>query len=186
MTISEAEIIRNEKLAAFRRKDQPEYLEEKKLRERISTEAERYFNLPVSAWPKITMNWDTSKESQRYSLDAICEALFNFRYPQGFCLGYVSLAELDKKLCKWSHRDDSELWTVGFPSRLAYLIVYLSEGRSISPPFVRPFSHNELIFGGGHHRYAIVKAIGETEVPIHVLPEDKEQVGALLSVRWEN
>lgn len=156
---------------------------------RIHAESEKYLMAPVSKWPNIVLNWDTSKDSQRfsldgYSLDATSLAEFHKFYPHGFCLGRVVLEEFDKQLCGWTRREGEELWTVGMATKLACLIVYLSEGRPISPPFAKPLPSKEIILGGGNHRYAIAKAIGEVEIPIHVLPEDKEQIESLVSVTW--
>lgn len=69
---------------------------------RIYAESEKYLMTPVSKWPSISINWDTSLDSQRfsldgYSLDKTSLADFHKRYPQGFCLGRVHLEEFDKQ-----------------------------------------------------------------------------------------
>lgn len=174
----------DEVCAVMRGRDLEEYRKEKELRLRIHADAQKYMLAPVSEWPNIKIIWDTSKNSQRFSLDGVSLEDFQKFYPQGFCLGWVALDEFDKKLCHFSRRDDGELWAIGFQSRLAYLIVYLAEGRPISPPLAKPLPSKEIIFCGGHHRYAIAKAIGETEIPIHIDPEHKDELDSLVRVKW--
>lgn len=171
-------------LALLRGEDLFEYRKQKLIRERIRKSAKKYRKAPVENWPKIVMNWDVSPESQRFSFDGQSKKEFDDYYPQGLCLGYVQLHEFDKVLCHYSRRDEGELWKVGDDSKLAYLIVYLSEGGSISPPVVKPLDNGEVIFTGGHHRYAIAKVIGEKRIPIYVCPEHKLEVGKRVTVEW--
>ena len=152
-------------LAVQRGEDLEEFRKERALRIRIMNEAEKYLNAPVEKWPPIKFNWDISSTSQRFSIDGQSQEEFVENFPDGFFLGYVELAEIDKKLCHYSRRDDGELWKVGFPDRLAYLIIYLSEGRPISPPLVKPLDSGEVILQGGHNRYAIAKVVNEHEIP---------------------
>jgi len=154
------------------------------LRTRIQKESDKFYESPVEEWPPISINWDTKKQSQCFSLDGLSEEEFNRHYPEGFLLGFVDLKDLDAILCNFSRRDEGELWEVGNQNSLAYLIVYLSEGRPISPPLVKPITSNEVIFNGGHHRYAIAKVIGETRIPIHVEPEYKEELDSRLNIEW--
>lgn len=155
-----------------------------KLRSRISSEANQYIETDSSDWPPITFNWDLSKEGQRFSLDAENELSFKTHYPEGFILGKVKLGTLDRKLCHFSRRDKGELWTVGHKSRLAYLIVYLSEKRPISPPLVKPHLMGEVMLMGGHHRYAIAKEIGEKYIPIYVEPKYRKEIDKIMEIDW--
>lgn len=156
------------------------------LRKRISKEAEPYINSPVTSWPEINFNWDVSTDSQRFSLDGVTQSNFKKHYPDGFILGYVSLSQFDKVLCHYSRRDEGELWELGSKHSLANLIVYLSEGRPISPPFVKPVDNGEVIFQGGHHRYAIAKVIGVDVFPIHVQRCNKAEIDKRVNVDWVN
>lgn len=157
---------------------------ERTLRRRIEADSRRYLEAPVSMWPPIVFNWDLSKESQRFSKDSVSSEEFSKTYPDGFCLGYVSLADFDQRLCFFSRRKDREIWTIGDPYKLAYLIIYLSEGRPISPPFARPLPSNEIVIDGGHHRYAVAKAMGLPEIPVYVTPRHKGDLESLLYVKW--
>ena len=96
-------------------------------RERISRLAEKYIDSDSSHWPKVHFNRDLSVDGQRFSLDGTKEKEFSDWYPNGFLLGFVNLTEFDKKLCRYSRRDEGELWEVGFKDKLANLIIYLSE-----------------------------------------------------------
>jgi len=162
-----------------------EYRAKRSLFQRLSKESEKYIDTPSSEWPPIKFNWDLSLESQRHSLDGVSLEKFAEYYPAGFLLGFVTLQDFDKKLCHYSRRDEGELWKVGSQNNLASLIVYLSEGRPISPPLVKPLESGEVIFNGGHHRYAIAKEIGEHVIPIHIQPEYRERIDEILHVRWE-
>ena len=171
-------------LVVMRGKELKGYSRERALRRRIEIDSQRYLEAPISEWPPIVFNWDLSRESQRFSKDCVSSEEFYKSYPEGFCLGSVGLADFDQRLCYFSQRKDRELWAIGDPFKLAYLIVYLSEGRPISPPFVRPLSNREIVIEGGHHRYAVAKAIGETEIPVYVTPRHKRDLDTLLSVTW--
>jgi hypothetical protein len=162
-----------------------EYRVKQALFQRISKESEKYINAPSSWWPAIKVNWDLSREGQRHSLDGESQKGFEKCYPLGFVVGFITLKEFDRKLCHYSRRNEGELWEVGSKEKLARLIVYLSEGRAISPPLVKPLENGEVTFNGGHHRYAIAKEIGETIIPIHVEPEYQSRIDKVLSVRWE-
>ena len=160
------------------------YLANKILRSTISDKAKQYIEIGSSGWPPITLNWDLSKEGQRFSLDGENESSFKNHYPEGFILGKVKLDTLDKKLCHFSRRDEGELWSVGYKSSLAYLIVYLSENRPISPPLVKPHLMGEVILKGGHHRYAIAKEIGEKYIPIYVEPKHRKEIDKIIEIDW--
>lgn len=175
-----------EMFAVINGEDPVKAREEAELRSRIHETSRQYIKAPVETWPYININWDVSLESQRFSLDGSSADDFKKYYPDGFLLGYVRLLEIDNVLHHFSWRHGSELWEVGSESKLAKMIVYLSEGRPISPPLVKPVENGEVILQGGHHRYAIAKAIGVKSIPIHTEPEYKSQIDGLLGVEWKN
>ncbi|WP_188115154.1 transcriptional regulator [Salinicola endophyticus] len=162
------------------------YRAQRLLFQKLSRESEKYIDTHSLEWPPIKFNWDLSRESQRHSLDSASPKKFAEYYPAGFLLGFITLQELDKKLCHYSRRDEGELWEVGSKDKLARLIVYLSEGWPISPPLVKPLENCEVIFNGGHHRYAIAKEIGVDIIPIHIQPEYQERIDEILRIRWED
>lgn len=176
----------DEFLALINGEDLDTYREEKKERSRIQSKAEKLIGLPSSQWPEINFNWDLSQESQRFSLDGENQKSFKENHPNGFLLGMVKLEDFDNKLCHFSRRDEGELWELGFKSKLAFLIAYLSEGGNISPPFVKPLETDEVILQGGHHRYAIAKEIKVREIPIHIEPNDQSRINDIINVRWKN
>lgn len=186
MNIEDEELTFDEYLAVLKGDDLDGYRIEKKFRMRIFKESQKYEGTPSSEWPPITFNWDISKEGQRFSLDSITKEGFREHYPGGFLLGYVYLIDFDKNLCAYSRRDEGELWDVGSSGKLAQLIVYLSERHKISPPFVKPLESKEVIFNGGHHRYAIAKELAIKKIPIHVMPEHKLEIDKILNVEWIN
>lgn len=177
---------RGEALALINGESLETYRENAELRNRIWDEALQYEGKDPSEWPKITFNWDLSADGQRFSLDGTSKKDFEKNYPDGFLLGFVSLTKLDQILCHYSRRDEGELWALGRSHSLACLIVYLSEGRKISPPLVQPLESGEVIFNGGHHRYAIAKAIELDTIPIYIQSEYKDEIDSILEVQWAN
>ena len=163
-----------------------DYRAKKELRTKISRQASQYINTDSSLWPLITFNWDLYKESQRFSLDGEKETDFKLYYPEGFLLGMVELLVFDRKLCYFSRRNKGELWKVGRVSSLAYLIVYLSERRPISPPLVEPYGVDKVMLQGGHHRYAIAKELKEKFIPIYIEPRHKKKIDQIIDVDWQN
>ncbi|VAW78682.1 hypothetical protein MNBD_GAMMA13-1653 [hydrothermal vent metagenome] len=180
------ELTFEETLAVMRGENLEEYRKEASLKAKIRDESEALIDSPINQWPQIKINWDISVESQGFCFDGVSEKDFNENHPEGLLLGYVSLEDFDKKLCHYSRRDEGELWELGCQRKLAYLIVYLSEGRPISPPVVKPVENGEVIFIGGHHRYAVAKAIGENKIPIYVCPENKLGIDKIVNVEWVN
>jgi hypothetical protein len=90
-------------------------------------------------------------------------------------------------LCHFSRRDGlEELWSLGTPSRLAYLIAYLAHGLPISPPLVKPLRSNEFALQGGHHRYAVAKAKKIESLPIYVEPQNANAVERIVRVNWKD
>lgn len=156
-------------------------------RAEIWTEAQQYIDLPAEHWPPLNFNWDKRAESQRFALDGKKEAEFKAIYPAGLRLGWVELSRFDPNLCHFSRRDTpEELWKLGSSTKLAEVIAYIVRGLPISPPLVMPHptQKNELLLGGGHHRYAAAKFSGQISLPILVAPEHCEAVGSIVPVSW--
>lgn len=152
----------------------------------IRAKAEKVRNLPPEKWPEIKINWDLSRESQRFCLDGVKKEEFEEYYPNGFSTYWVCLDGFDNVLGNYSRRDDGELWSVGCQSKLAAMIIYLSEGHPISPPKASYVKEtNKIILSGGHHRYAVAKAIGEEEIPICVDEENRIEVERLLGSHYK-
>lgn len=153
----------------------------------ISKKAKKYKNKPVEDWPPIVINWDLNPSNQRFCLDGCTQKEFDSVYTEGFILGWTKLNDFDKHLCHYSRRDDGELWKVGDKSKLAEMLVYLSEGHPISPPLAKYNDESHLIiFWGGHHRYAVAKAINENMILICILPEEKSKINRLINVNWNS
>lgn len=160
--------------------------EDRELRDRIRRESDAFVGTPSTSWPLITMNWDIRPGSARFALDGFSQADYDKYYPKGLLAGQVALKEIDKILCHFSRRDEGELWEVGAQHKLAYLIIYLSEGRPITPPLIKPHSTylDQVMITGGHHRYAIAKEVEEESLPIYVEPCDKAAMDKLLTINW--
>jgi hypothetical protein len=150
----------------------------------ITTESKKYYDLPPEQWPEIKFNWNFNLDEQRYSFDGMKQQQFCECCPNGLLLGLIDLKTFDQHLCHYSRRDEGELWELGSKSKLAEMIVYLSEGHPIAPPAIKPISTSEVIFIGGHHRYAVAKAIEVDEIPLHVPPEFKTEIESIFKINW--
>ncbi|HDY8174033.1 TPA: transcriptional regulator [Vibrio vulnificus] len=153
-------------------------------RKELSEKSKKYYNKQPEDWPKIEFNWDYHPESQRYCFDGVSKSEFDEEYPNGLVLGHMPLKEFDKYLCHFSRRDGDELWKLGCQSKLAKMIVYLSEGKPITPPVIKPVENNEVIFQGGHHRYAVAKAIDLQDISIYAYAENVEELNKFMNIRW--
>ncbi|WP_305374300.1 ParB/Srx family N-terminal domain-containing protein [Photobacterium leiognathi] len=152
--------------------------------ERVFNKSKDLYNTPPEEWPAIKFNWDYCSESQRYCFDGLSQSEFEKCYPDGLVLGHMPLKVFDKYLCHYSRRDGDELWELGSQSKLAKMIVYLSEGRPISPPIIKPVDNKKVMFQGGHHRYAVAKAIGIKEISLYAYPEHVEKLNKSMKICW--
>lgn len=160
------------------------YRRETEERERVFNKARDFYNKPPAEWPAIKFNWDYRLESQRFCFDGLTQSDFEKMYPDGLVLGHMPLKEFDKYLCHYSRRDGDELWELGCQSKLAKMIVYLSEGNPITPPVIKPIENNEVIFQGGHHRYAVAKAIENEEVLFYAYREHIPKLNQFMNIIW--
>lgn len=109
---------------------------------------------------------------------------FQDRYPDGLQLGHMSLVAFDQHLAHFSRRDTpEELWSLGCRFKLAKTIAYIRWGYAITPPIAGPMG-KEVILRGGHHRYAIAKAVQLDTIPFLVAPDDVKAIENLLDVTW--
>lgn len=162
------------------------YRQQRAFKNDIRNKAEKVKNTPVEDWPEIKINWDLSKEAQRFCCDGMKQEEFDEYYPNGFFIYWVCLDDFDSVLGDYSRRDEGELWAVGSESKLAEMIIYLSEGHPISPPISSYVTEtNKIILSGGHHRYAVAKAIGEKNIPICMDMDNKIEIEKLIKI-YEN
>jgi len=151
---------------------------------RISEKAAQYTGKPVGEWPEFEIMWDFSPDRQHYCLDGETPDTIKAQFPNGFAVGYTSLAQLDEKLHRGSKRTNDEIWNIGCKSKLAKCIVHWQEGNLMTPVIIRAFK-DEIHIAGGNHRLAIARARNIEKVPFYVCPKDISKVEAILkSVTW--
>lgn len=133
-------------------------------------------------WPTLSLNWDTSSSSQRFSLDNRIEREFRAFYPDGFLLAHARVSDLDNVLPRNHKFSADELWVEGYGDKIARLIAFISLGFAPSPPFVAPNEADGglLALKGGMHRYAVAKKLGLVEVPLHIEPHQRRRIEKLL------
>ncbi len=152
------------------------------LREEIQLEANTYRNTSPSSWPIAAINWDVSLESQRFSFDGCSYLDFKKNHPDGFLLGWVKLAEMDRKLTEYCHRTDWQLWEVGDPGKLAFVIAHAARRLPISPPLIAPFGCDQVYFVGGNHRYAMARALKLEKIPVYLDRNHLDAIERRLSI----
>lgn len=168
-----------------------EHIEKQAFRNSLRPISEKVIGLPPEDWPNLAFNWDLSSQGRKYSFDGPgflpSEKDIPAAYRQWeqdlhqYEIGWVSVNELDEKLCSFNHR--KEPWVKGSSeSRLADVIAHLSEGHSISPVVIQPASDNKVLFTGGNHRYTAAKFSGEQRIPVYYLPEHRGQLGAMVEI----
>ncbi|KJF97445.1 hypothetical protein UB34_13105 [Photobacterium leiognathi] len=156
------------------------------LEKRIKNTSESYIDKPVEDWPELEFRWDFFVESQRFAFDGMspndAKALETETYD--LICGFVSLEQFDRKLCARSSKSKQEFWSIGDKGKLAYLIVYLSEKRPVTPPYIVPLENGEILIEGGNHRYAVAKQWDLSQLPIYVSRKHKKAIEQLLDIEW--
>jgi|688.fasta_scaffold1131354_1 hypothetical protein len=171
-----------EALASLKGISVDEYRREKEFKNEIRTRGESFRNKPPSEWPKLTFNWDYTKAAQCHVYDGMSIDKFDQYYPEGLMAGTVNLTEFDIRLTRFNRRDDiNDLWKLGNPSKLCYVLAYLEKGLPITPPLVS-VANEELCLSGGNHRYAAAKFSGQMQLPIYVVHADLKLVETLVQV----
>ncbi len=178
------QVIANELAQAFGYENAEDYHRSIEDEEQFFNKSKAFYEKPSNEWPLIIFNWDYKLESQRFGLDGSTQSDFEQYYPDGLILGRMPLKEFDQYLCHFNKRNAGELWTVGSKSKLAKMIVYLSEGNPITPPIIVPLEDNKVAFDGGNHRYAVAKELGINEIFIYAAPEYVEKFNQFMNICW--
>ena len=156
----------------------------KDLNASLHDEGDKYRGTPASTWPSLNFNWDYSWQSQRYALDGVQPKDFQVMHPNGLALGNLPLENFDRLLTHFSRRDTAqELWELGCAMKLAKNIAYIRRGFPLTPPIAELIG-KEVILCGGHHRYAIAKAVQLETIPILVGPSSVPSISRLLDIAW--
>ncbi|AMW77578.1 hypothetical protein AMD27_00775 [Acinetobacter sp. TGL-Y2] len=163
-----------------------EYLIRKTEREIIQYEASKVMNFSPNKWPKLYFNWDLRQKNQRLSFDNVnsLEDL-NHYYPEGFLAFKAELKEVDSYLNSYSKRTLEDLWKVGYPDKLAQIIIYLSnKNNSISPPVIM-MNEAGITLKGGNHRYTAAKFSSQKYVTMYTTQNYKSELNKLLkTIEW--
>jgi hypothetical protein len=148
-------------------------------RARLNARAERLINRPVEEWPDFEVKWDLDPRSFYRALDgARPSALDGRRLVVRWCV----LRTLDDVLADQSRRGPDELWSLGDRLKLGRVLVHCSEGRALTPPWIRPIA-GMVGIKGGHHRLAMCRAKGLKQVPVLVERNDLDQLLSILPLQ---
>jgi len=161
-------------------------IEEQKENLRIADTSEKYFNVPPSEWPEFEIKWDLSTKNMKFALDHFDDKTFQKHYPEGLTIGWITLDELMKKMASHSQRTKDQLWETSSVGKLAKTILYFVEGNAMTPPLIT-HKNGFLLVGGGFHRIGVSLGKDLAEIPILVIPSEKEEINAITSkIRWKD
>lgn len=142
-----------------------------------------YESLPIDQWPNFQIVWDLTPENFHFSLNEKSIDDFNALYPEGVCLRYVILEELDEKTGDEVLRS-SDIWDVHDGDKLANAIGRWSEGEPITPPLVG-INGRKLMVLGGNHRLAVCRARKLQSVPVLIDCRKVDQAQTFASLSLE-
>lgn len=143
-------------------------------------------------WPttgKTEINWDLSVQGRKHTV-----ALPDPRVLQpadcahvdvgSMVLGKASFADFDPLLHPRFRLPDSMLWTELEPLNLGRAILHIAKGWPVSPVWLCMHEDGGFHFGGGTHRYQVLKRSGSPHFYFLAEPDDVPAMNSLLTVQW--
>lgn len=142
---------------------------------------------PTAGQPKI--NWDLSVQGREFTMDLACSRLLQ---PAdcadvdigAMALGKVKCSDLDLLLHPRFRRAGSGLWDELDPFKLGRAILHIAKGWPISPVHLCVHEDGGFFFGGGTHRYEVLKRTGTSYLYFLAEPVDVIKIETRLSVQW--
>lgn len=119
-------------------------------------------------WPtagQTEINWDLSVPGRKHTIDlpgtwvlqpADCEQIDL----SSLVLGKASFADFEPLINSFFRLTDSSLWTRLEPRKLGMAILHIAKGWPISPVLLSLHEDGGFHFGGGSHRYQVLKRSG--------------------------
>lgn len=144
------------------------------------------------SWPtagQTEINWDLSVPGRRHTVDlpspgvlqpADCEQIDL----SSLVLGKASFADFDPLLHPCFRLTDSSLWGELTNPKLGKAIFHIAKGWPISPVLLSVHEYGGFHFGGGTHRYQVLKRSGTTHFYFLAMPGDVSAINKQLTVQW--
>lgn len=142
---------------------------------------------PTAGQPEI--NWDLSVQGREFTMDLPCSLILQ---PadcadvaiEAMVLGKVKFSDFDPLLHPRFRRTDSGLWDDLDPFKLGRAILHITKGWPISPVHLCIHEEGGFYFGGGTHRYEVLKRTGTSYMYFLAEPVDVISIEMCLSVQW--
>jgi hypothetical protein len=154
--------------------DMDEWRRIRDIRQRLEPTVVALIDKPINEWPTFQIQWDLTKEGQRYTLDGCSQESFEKQYPNGLQVRWITLNDLNRVLCDYNRRTIEETWEVGSKRSLANNIAWAGDRQPVTPIYIKQnsFFPEQIKLEGGNHRYAMVNAMQVTILPVLVEQED--------------
>lgn len=143
-------------------------------------------------WPtagQTEINWDLSVPGRKHTIDlpgtwvlqpADCEQIDL----SSLVLGKASFADFEPLINSFFRLTDSSLWTRLEPRKLGMAILHIAKGWPISPVLLSLHEDGGFHFGGGSHRYQVLKRSGSPHFYFLAEPDDVPAINKQLTVQW--
>ncbi|MCM5774745.1 hypothetical protein M4C69_23880 [Klebsiella pneumoniae] len=143
-------------------------------------------------WPtagQTEIIWDLSVSGRRHTIDlpspgVLQPADYERIDLSSLVLGKVSFADFDPLLYPCFRLADSSLWVELTNPKLGKAILHIAKGWPISPVLLSVHEYGGFHFGGGTHRYQVLKRSGTTHFYFLAMPGDVSTINKQLTVQW--
>ncbi|HFS8383588.1 MULTISPECIES: hypothetical protein [Klebsiella pneumoniae complex] len=148
--------------------------------------------LPPDKWPTIgqtEINWDLSVPGRKWTIAPSAPWLLQPADSEqvdiaSMVLGKASFADFDPLINSFFRLTDSSLWTRLEPRKLGMAILHIAKGWPISPVLLSLHEDGGFHFGGGSHRYQVLKRSGSPHFYFLAEPDDVPAINKQLPVQW--
>ncbi|MHC0466958.1 hypothetical protein [Kosakonia cowanii] len=143
-------------------------------------------------WPtagQTEINWDLSVQGRKYTIDLLHPGVLQpadcAHVDVGsMVLGKASFADFDPLLHPRFRLPDSRLWAELAPQKLGRAILHIAKGWPVSPVWLCRHEYGGFHFGGGTHRYQVLKRSGTPYFYFLAEADDIPALNTLLTVQW--
>ena len=99
-------------------------------------------------------------------------------------LGKASFADFDPLFHPCFRLTDSCLWVELTNPKLGKAILHIAKGWPVSPVLLSVHEYGGFYFGGGTHRYQVLKRSGTPHFYFLSMPDDVTAINKQLTVQW--
>ncbi|MCB5310529.1 hypothetical protein [Yersinia massiliensis] len=144
-------------------------------------------NWPTTGQAKI--NWDLTVKGREFTVDlpdpkALQPVDCTDVEIDSLVLGKVLFSDFDPLLHPRFRRANSRLWAELDPFKLGRSILHIAKGWPVSPVWLCMHEYGGFHFGGGTHRYEVLKRTGVPHLYVLAEPGYVPEINTLLKVEW--